>query len=108
MQASLDELARMREQVVNGRRVPPARAMLDRLQSLGRSAGRSCASRGTGARRPHRRQHRTARSPPAARRRPRGLRLTDADTASGTMLAKFNAELLFTEDRRRGRRGRRA
>jgi chemosensory pili system protein ChpA (sensor histidine kinase/response regulator) len=35
IQASLDELARMREQVVNGRRVAPARA-IERLQALSR------------------------------------------------------------------------
>ena len=34
IQASLDELARMREQVANGRRVAPARQMLERLQRL--------------------------------------------------------------------------
>ncbi len=36
IQASLDELARMREQVVNGRRVPPARAIIARLQTFTR------------------------------------------------------------------------
>jgi len=36
IQASLDELARMREQVVNGRRVPPARAIIARLQAFTR------------------------------------------------------------------------
>src|ERR1700694_5842105 len=41
-QASLDELARMREQVINGRRVAPARAIITRLQSLSR-AGASTA-----------------------------------------------------------------
>ncbi|MBV8495221.1 MAG: hybrid sensor histidine kinase/response regulator, partial [Gammaproteobacteria bacterium] len=39
IQASLDELARMREQVANGRRVAPARAMVARLQSLARPGG---------------------------------------------------------------------
>jgi chemosensory pili system protein ChpA (sensor histidine kinase/response regulator) len=34
IQASLDELARMRESVTNGRRVAPARAMIGRIQSL--------------------------------------------------------------------------
>ena len=34
VQASLDELARMREMVANGRRVSPARAMLARIKSL--------------------------------------------------------------------------
>jgi chemosensory pili system protein ChpA (sensor histidine kinase/response regulator) len=36
IQVSLDELARMREQVANGRRVAPARAVLARLQNLTR------------------------------------------------------------------------
>jgi chemosensory pili system protein ChpA (sensor histidine kinase/response regulator) len=34
VQASLDELARMREMVANGRRVSPARAMIARIKSL--------------------------------------------------------------------------
>ena len=38
IQASLDELARMREQVVNGRPVATARAIIARLQSLSGSA----------------------------------------------------------------------
>jgi chemosensory pili system protein ChpA (sensor histidine kinase/response regulator) len=36
IQASLDELARMRESVANGRRVAPARAMIARIQALTR------------------------------------------------------------------------
>ncbi len=36
IQASLDELARMREQVANGRRVAPARAIIGRIQGLSR------------------------------------------------------------------------
>jgi chemosensory pili system protein ChpA (sensor histidine kinase/response regulator) len=36
IQASLDELARMREAVANGRRVAPARAMIARIQALTR------------------------------------------------------------------------
>ncbi|TLY64580.1 MAG: hypothetical protein E6K45_11530, partial [Gammaproteobacteria bacterium] len=39
IQASLDELARMREQVVNGRPVAPPRAMIASLQDLSRSDG---------------------------------------------------------------------
>src|SRR5205823_11255053 len=39
VQASLDELARMREQVVNGRPVAPPRAMIASLQDLSRSDG---------------------------------------------------------------------
>ena len=39
VQASLDELARMRELVANGRRVSPARAMIARIQALSRPKG---------------------------------------------------------------------
>jgi chemosensory pili system protein ChpA (sensor histidine kinase/response regulator) len=39
IQASLDELARMRESVANGRRVAPARAMIGRIQALTRPGG---------------------------------------------------------------------
>jgi len=39
IQASLDELARMREQVATGQRVAPARAMVTRLQSLAHRGG---------------------------------------------------------------------
>jgi len=38
IQASLDELARMREHVASGQRVAPARAMLSRIQSISRPA----------------------------------------------------------------------
>src|SRR5439155_1505932 len=43
IQASLDELARMREQVVNGRPVAAARAIITRLQSLSGSAAATAA-----------------------------------------------------------------
>ncbi|HEV3182685.1 MAG TPA: Hpt domain-containing protein, partial [Steroidobacteraceae bacterium] len=39
IQASLDELARMREQVATGQRVAPARAIIARLQSLANRGG---------------------------------------------------------------------
>src|SRR4029077_1178015 len=39
IQASLDELARMREQVATGQRVAPARAVIARLQSLAQPCG---------------------------------------------------------------------
>ena len=41
IQASLDELARMRESVTNGRGVPPARAMIARIRELTRPAERA-------------------------------------------------------------------
>jgi chemosensory pili system protein ChpA (sensor histidine kinase/response regulator) len=43
IQASLDELARMRESVANGRRVAPARAMIGRIQALTRPGGAPAA-----------------------------------------------------------------
>ena len=57
IQASLDELARMREAVANGRRVAPARAMIGRIQALtrpgdcvGRRAARCAGSRSAACR----------------------------------------------------------
>ncbi|MGH8295891.1 MAG: Hpt domain-containing protein, partial [Steroidobacteraceae bacterium] len=44
IQASLDELARMRESVANGRGVAPARAMVARIQSLTSGGGGSGAA----------------------------------------------------------------
>ncbi|MDB6047023.1 MAG: type pili sensor histidine kinase and response regulator [Gammaproteobacteria bacterium] len=44
VQASLDELARMRELVANGRRVAPARAMIARIQGLSRPKTAQAAS----------------------------------------------------------------
>ena len=69
MQASLDELARMREEVVNGRRVAPARAIIARLQTFARpGAPRRSARRGrarcagrSGAARRCRRRSRSSR-----------------------------------------------
>jgi chemosensory pili system protein ChpA (sensor histidine kinase/response regulator) len=58
IQASLDELARMREQVATGQRVVPARAVIARLQGLARPGG---AAESPAAVTP-----RAAPSPPAA------------------------------------------
>ncbi len=44
IQASLDELARMREAVANGRRVAPARAMIGRIQALTRPGTSAAAA----------------------------------------------------------------
>src|SRR5580765_5550061 len=101
IQASLDELARMREQVINGRRVSPARAMLDRLKSLGRpgqAEAAPAAAPAPAAAAPPPAPLRPAPPPAAAPPVEEAFTLTDTDTASGTMLAKFNAELLFTEE----------
>jgi chemosensory pili system protein ChpA (sensor histidine kinase/response regulator) len=43
IQASLDELARMREQVATGKRVAPARAMVARIQALARPGSSAAA-----------------------------------------------------------------
>ena len=101
IQASLDELARMREQVINGRRVSPARAMLDRLKSLGRpgqAEAAPAAAPAPAAAAPPPAPLPPAPPPAAAPAAEEAFTLTDTDTASGTMLAKFNAELLFTEE----------
>jgi chemosensory pili system protein ChpA (sensor histidine kinase/response regulator) len=95
IQASLDELARMREQVINGRRVSPARAMIDRLKSLGRPGGAAAAPAPAPMPTPAPVPAPATAAPPPAEE---AFTLTDTDTASGTMLAKFNAELLFTEE----------
>jgi len=44
VQASLDELARMRELVANGRRVSPARAMIARIHALSRPKSAQAAT----------------------------------------------------------------
>ena len=90
IQASLDELARMREQVINGRRVAPARAMIERLRSLCRPGGAAAAAAAP-----------VATPAPAAPSAPpppaeAPFTLSEADTGSRSMLAKFNAELMFS------------
>jgi chemotaxis protein histidine kinase CheA/CheY-like chemotaxis protein len=49
VQASLDELARMRELVANGRRVSPARAMIARIHGLSRPKSAQAAGGAPGA-----------------------------------------------------------
>ena len=49
IQASLDELARMRESVAGGRGVAPARAMIGRIQALTRSGGAGAQPAATAA-----------------------------------------------------------
>jgi chemosensory pili system protein ChpA (sensor histidine kinase/response regulator) len=49
IQASLDELARMREQVATGQRVAPVRAIIARLQSLAHPGGAPVAAAELGA-----------------------------------------------------------
>src|SRR5947208_2363853 len=94
IQASLDELARMREQVVNGRLVAPPRAMIASLQDLSRSDGATPAepppvpppdaapARGA-----------VAAAAPAAPAAAESAR-SDSFGAPGTMLRRLNAELV--------------
>ncbi len=102
IQASLDELARMREQVANGRRVAPARQMLERLQRLARPGSKPAAAPAPAA--PAAPAPKPAPAAPAAaaaapKPAPAApaapLTLTDSGQHSESMLAKFNAELMF-------------
>ncbi|HVS77126.1 MAG TPA: response regulator, partial [Steroidobacteraceae bacterium] len=70
IQASLDELARMRETVANGRRVAPARAMIGRIQALTRPGGgasSAAAPSAAEAPKPETRAPAAAAAPPVAR-----------------------------------------
>ncbi|MFI4879053.1 MAG: Hpt domain-containing protein [Steroidobacterales bacterium] len=82
IQASLDELARMREQVANGRRVAPARAIIARIQSLARP-GTATKPEVIAPPPP----------PPAPATEP-----AEAMTADSAMLARMNAELLLANN----------
>ena len=102
IQASLDELARMREQVINGRPVSGARAIITRLQSLSRAVPPAAAEIVPPPEAPPAPPAPTAgpapdapapAAAPAAEPEPSG-----ADT--DTMLARLNAELLATGDDR--------
>jgi chemosensory pili system protein ChpA (sensor histidine kinase/response regulator) len=107
IQASLDELARMREQVANGRRVAPARQILERLQKYSRPGAKSAPA---AAPAPAARVEVPAPPPapppapaPAAREAAPApapapdLSLTGTDHAE-SMIAKFNADLMFADD----------
>jgi len=121
IQASLDELARMREQVATGQRVTPARAIIARLQSLARPGG-GCAPM-AGA--PDTSAAPAAAAPPAVPREPAAQHTPAAaadagdaaaapasieisldelefsepfGTGTDTALAKLNAELLLSDD----------
>jgi chemosensory pili system protein ChpA (sensor histidine kinase/response regulator) len=79
IQASLDELARMREQVANGRRVAPARAIIGRIQGLSQPGGSPDADAPI------------APPPPAPA-------AASAPTSDTDMLARLNAELLLANE----------
>src|SRR5438105_4851399 len=94
IQASLDELARMREQVVHGRPVAPPRAMIASLQDLSRSDGATLAEPPP-APPPDSAPERGAvaaaapAAPPAA-----GASQSDSFGEPDTMLRRLNAELV--------------
>src|SRR6267378_2481049 len=93
IQASLDELARMREQVINGRPVAPARAIITRLQSLLRAAPPTAAAMAAPPVAPPAPPAPAPATAPAAEPVPEP-EPSGADT--DTMLARLNAELLST------------
>ena len=86
IQASLDELARMREQVINGRPVAPARAIIARLQSFTGTGAATAAPIPTP---PEALPAPAAAAPPPDE--PPG-------TGTDTRLAQLNAELMLTRD----------
>src|SRR5258708_4361156 len=94
IQARLDELARMREQVINGRRVSPARAIIARLQSLSRTGG---APNSAAAPTPSAAPARAADAVVPAPAPTPPPQLTDgAADAADSLLVKMNAELLLS------------
>jgi chemosensory pili system protein ChpA (sensor histidine kinase/response regulator) len=91
IQASLDELARMREQVANGRRVAPARAVIARIQGLARPGAPSAAADAP-ASAPAASIAPPPAPPPAAS--PAAVaEFAPPATGDATMLARLNAEL---------------
>jgi chemosensory pili system protein ChpA (sensor histidine kinase/response regulator) len=107
VQASLDELARMREQVANGRRVPPARAIITRIQGLSQPGGSPAADAIVAPITPPQPQPLPAAPAPAAasqliefaRSAPGSQAAPPAAlTADTDMLARLNAELLLANE----------
>jgi chemosensory pili system protein ChpA (sensor histidine kinase/response regulator) len=99
IQASLDELARMREQVANGRRVAPARQMLERLQRLAKPGAKAPQPAPVAAPPP------PAPPPPPVAVVPQSqvapaapLSLNESEGHAESMIAKFNADLMFAGD----------
>jgi chemosensory pili system protein ChpA (sensor histidine kinase/response regulator) len=99
IQASLDELARMREQVANGRRVAPARQMLERLHRLAKPGAKAPAP--APAAPPPAAPVAAAPAAPVPAPAPapaapaESLSLSESEKHSESMLAKFSAELMF-------------
>jgi chemosensory pili system protein ChpA (sensor histidine kinase/response regulator) len=101
IQASLDELARMREHVATGQRVTPARAMIARLQSLAHPGGRAPVQVA-----PQSEPEAPAAAADASRRREAAATAARAElqlsepsgSSTDTALAKLNAELLLSND----------
>ena len=102
IQTSLDELARMREHVANGRRVAPASAVLERLKTFTRSGGNPAAAASAPAPaaaapaaavvEPARRE--PAPPPPPLPSPPPSVPAAEpGEPGADTMLARLNAEL---------------
>jgi chemosensory pili system protein ChpA (sensor histidine kinase/response regulator) len=105
IQASLDELARMREQVVNGRPVAAARSMIARLQSLSGSAALPGTPPPPGLPAPTAdpapsTPSPVAASPPAPAPVIPALQPTEPAPVGSdtTMLARLNVELMLSRD----------
>src|ERR1700674_3358192 len=101
-QGSLGEVARMREQVINGRPVSAARAIITRLQSLSRAASPSAPAMAPPPEAPPAPPAPTAGPAPDAPA-PAAAAAAAAEPepsggATDTLLARLNAELLSTGD----------
>ena len=99
IQGSLDELARMREHVMNGRRVTPARAAIARLQAFTRpgAAPAPAAPLAPVPAPPAPAPLALAPEPPSEPPAEPPLTLSESDTAD-TTFAKLSAELLLEAD----------
>jgi chemosensory pili system protein ChpA (sensor histidine kinase/response regulator) len=89
VQASLDELARMREMVANGRRVSSARAMIARIKSLSLPKGAPAASSPVSAAAPARAAAAAPASAPPFFPEPTKPEIPEFDTD----IVKFGAEI---------------
>jgi chemosensory pili system protein ChpA (sensor histidine kinase/response regulator) len=104
IQASLDELARMREQVANGRRVAPARAIIARIQGLSRPAAAAVPESAApppapAAAVPARAPAAAVPVPPEPPAATPEIEPAPLPTADAAMLARLNAELQLSNKR---------
>jgi chemosensory pili system protein ChpA (sensor histidine kinase/response regulator) len=96
IQASLDELARMREQVVNGRPVGAARSIIARLQSLSGSAALPGTPPPPGL--PAQAPDPVPSTPPPVAASPPAPSEPTPVGSDTTMLARLNVELMLSRD----------